>query len=204
MAMADELVSSGFQSLGYEYVNIDDCWANHSRAADGSLQADSNRFPHGIKYLADYMHSRGLKLGIYGDIGAQPAPAHAPCWCAWLDLLCSSPLCAGTHTCGGYPGTGGHFKQDAEVGCRALFRFATWADHRSVLLTTRTTTDVCFLGRGQPEAGRLLRERQGLWHAVPSDGSSAQCHRQAHPVQLQLASVHPRQRQLYRHCQVLQ
>eukprot|EP01043_Picozoa_sp_COSAG02_P023202 COSAG02_NODE_1232_length_13753_cov_164.373810_9_plen_63_part_00 len=49
------------------YVNIDDCWQNRTRDGDGKLQADSLRFPHGIKWLSEYMHTRGLKLGIYTD-----------------------------------------------------------------------------------------------------------------------------------------
>jgi len=60
-------------------VNIDDCWQNRSRDTEGRLQADNDRFPHGIKWLASYMHARGLKLGIYTDYG--------------------------TSTCEGYPGT---------------------------------------------------------------------------------------------------
>ena len=68
--MADELVSGGYRDAGYVYVNIDDCWQNRSRDAQGRLQPDANRFPHGIKWLSDYMHERGLKLGIYTDYGS--------------------------------------------------------------------------------------------------------------------------------------
>uniref|UniRef100_A0A8C6WQL1 Alpha-galactosidase n=1 Tax=Neogobius melanostomus TaxID=47308 RepID=A0A8C6WQL1_9GOBI len=79
MDMADRLSEDGWRELGYVYVNIDDCWSSMDRDKDGRLQADPKRFPSGIKKLAQYMHDRGLKLGIYGDMG--------------------------THTCGGYPGT---------------------------------------------------------------------------------------------------
>jgi len=65
---ADAMVSSGMKAAGYEYVNIDDCW-QVSRAADGTIEADAERFPAGIKALADYVHSKGLKLGIYTDAG---------------------------------------------------------------------------------------------------------------------------------------
>ncbi len=65
---ADAMVSSGMKAAGYEYVNIDDCW-QVSRAADGTIVADAERFPSGIKTLADYVHSKGLKLGIYTDAG---------------------------------------------------------------------------------------------------------------------------------------
>ncbi|KAK3593552.1 hypothetical protein CHS0354_018637 [Potamilus streckersoni] len=87
--MADHLVNDGYAKLGYKYVNIDDCWMSMERGPDGRLQADPDRFPHGIKYLADYMHSKGLKLGIYEDFG--------------------------TKTCGGYPGSKFYLELDAET-----------------------------------------------------------------------------------------
>ncbi|CAG2178262.1 unnamed protein product, partial [Oppiella nova] len=67
--MADRVVTDGYKELGYEYVNIDDCWSEMERDANHRLVADKKRFPSGIKSLADYMHSKGLKLGIYGDVG---------------------------------------------------------------------------------------------------------------------------------------
>ncbi|KAF8795467.1 Alpha-N-acetylgalactosaminidase like protein [Argiope bruennichi] len=66
--MADRLVADGYKDLGYEYVNIDDCWMEKERDKDGKLVPDRQRFPNGIKALADYIHSKGLKLGIYQDI----------------------------------------------------------------------------------------------------------------------------------------
>uniref|UniRef100_A0A3Q1FQB6 Alpha-galactosidase n=1 Tax=Acanthochromis polyacanthus TaxID=80966 RepID=A0A3Q1FQB6_9TELE len=77
--MADRLAEDGWRELGYVYVNIDDCWSSMERDQQGRLQADPKRFPMGIRNLSQYMHARGLKLGIYGDMGS--------------------------HTCGGYPGT---------------------------------------------------------------------------------------------------
>lgn len=68
-ATADALVSTGLAALGYKYVNIDDCWAESSRDWRGNLKAKSSTFPSGIKELADYVHARGLKLGIYSDAG---------------------------------------------------------------------------------------------------------------------------------------
>ncbi|GFP86609.1 alpha-galactosidase [Phtheirospermum japonicum] len=67
---ADALVSTGLANLGYNYVNIDDCWSDLVRDLKGQLVADPKTFPSGIKYLADYVHSKGLKLGIYSDAGA--------------------------------------------------------------------------------------------------------------------------------------
>src|SRR3954447_8896037 len=83
---ADAMVSSGMKSAGYEYVIIDDCW-HGPRDADGFITADSGKFPSGIKALADYVHSKGLKFGIYSD--------------------------AGKMTCGRNPGSQGHEYQDA-------------------------------------------------------------------------------------------
>ena len=85
---ADAMVSSGMRDAGYRYVVIDDCW-QVARAADGTIVADSARFPDGIKALADYVHSKGLKFGIYTD--------------------------AGTKTCQGRPGSLGHEEQDART-----------------------------------------------------------------------------------------
>jgi len=84
---ADYLVSSGLKAAGYTYVNIDDCWMTHDRDAAGQLVPDPAKFPDGIKGTADYVHSKGLKLGIYED--------------------------AGTTTCAGYPGSLGHETTDA-------------------------------------------------------------------------------------------
>ena len=63
------MVASGMAALGYPYVDIDDCWMARQRDADGRLQADPKRFPSGIKALADYVHAKGLKLGIYASAG---------------------------------------------------------------------------------------------------------------------------------------
>ncbi|PSJ41039.1 glycoside hydrolase family 27 protein [Allosphingosinicella deserti] len=83
---ADAIASNGMKDAGYEYVVIDDCW-HGARNADGFITEDRTRFPSGIKALADYVHSKGLKFGIYSD--------------------------AGTKTCGGRPGSQGHEYQDA-------------------------------------------------------------------------------------------
>ncbi len=85
---ADAMVTGGMRDAGYHYVNIDDCW-QVSRDANGSIVADPARFPAGIKALADYVHGKGLKLGIYTD--------------------------AGTNTCEGRPGSLNHESQDAKT-----------------------------------------------------------------------------------------
>ncbi len=85
---ADLFVSSGLKDAGYDYVNIDDCWLTHQRDAGGHLVPDPVKFPDGISGTADYVHGKGLKLGIYED--------------------------AGTATCAGYPGSLGHERTDAQ------------------------------------------------------------------------------------------
>jgi alpha-galactosidase len=75
---ADAMVSSGMKAAGYQYVNIDDCW-QVSRAADGTIVADAQRFPSGIKALADYVHSKGLKLGIYTAARSGPVATSTRC-----------------------------------------------------------------------------------------------------------------------------
>lgn len=85
---ADSMAANGMRDAGYRYVVIDDCW-QVSRTADGIIVADPARFPHGIQALADYVHGKGLRFGIYTD--------------------------AGTKTCQGRPGTYGHEEQDART-----------------------------------------------------------------------------------------
>ncbi|KAG6741166.1 hypothetical protein POTOM_056655 [Populus tomentosa] len=87
---ADAMVSSGLAALGYEHVNLDDCWAELNRDSEGNLVPKASTFPSGIKALADYIHGKGLKLGIYSDAGSQ--------------------TCSGT-----MPGSLGHEEQDAKT-----------------------------------------------------------------------------------------
>jgi alpha-galactosidase len=91
MQMADAMVSSGMKDAGYNYIVIDDCW-QVSRDENGEIVCDKDRFPHGMKYVADYVHSKGLKFGIYS--------------------------CAGKATCQGRPGGFGHEYQDARTYAR--------------------------------------------------------------------------------------
>jgi alpha-galactosidase len=75
---ADIFVSQGLRDAGYRYVNIDDCWAAPDRDANGRLTAHPDRFPSGIKAIADYVHARGLKLGIYTSAGTQTCAKTMP------------------------------------------------------------------------------------------------------------------------------
>jgi alpha-galactosidase len=67
--IADAMVSSGMRDAGYIYLNLDDNWMKSGRDSSGNLVGDPTRFPGGIRALADYVHSKGLKLGIYGCRG---------------------------------------------------------------------------------------------------------------------------------------
>jgi alpha-galactosidase len=73
LQVADVLVSSGLRDLGWKYVNLDDCWGAMARTASGALTWDVGRFPSGIPTLAERVHARGLKLGIY-DVLARRSP----------------------------------------------------------------------------------------------------------------------------------
>ncbi len=78
--MTDRLAADGFKEFGYEYVNLDDCWSEKERDSSHKLVADKKRFPNGIKGLADYVHSKGLKLGIYGSVGAKTCAGYSFCF----------------------------------------------------------------------------------------------------------------------------
>jgi alpha-galactosidase len=85
---ADAMVETGLRDAGYEYLVIDDCWSLRERDENGSLVADPKKFPNGMKAVADYVHSKGLKFGMYS--------------------------CCGVKTCAGYPGSWGHEFDDAK------------------------------------------------------------------------------------------
>ncbi|CAN6197647.1 unnamed protein product [Urochloa humidicola] len=75
---ADALVATGLAKAGYTYVNIDDCWADDQRTTEGYLAANLKTFPSGIKALADYVHAKGLKLGIYSSAGTRTCSDRMP------------------------------------------------------------------------------------------------------------------------------
>ncbi len=118
--MADAMVDFGYLDAGYEYLVIDDCWSLRQRDENGNLVADPEKFPSGMKALGDYIHSKGLKFGMYS--------------------------CAGTHTCGGYPGSFEHEFQDAK-------QFASWG-------VDYLKYDYCFKPRHM--SGELLYKRMSL------------------------------------------
>lgn len=65
---ADAIVEKGFLQAGYGYLNIDDCWAS-KRNSTGHIQPDPKTFPSGMGNVSAYVHSKGLKFGIYSDAG---------------------------------------------------------------------------------------------------------------------------------------
>ena len=135
----DVMVEKGLVDAGYIYLNIDDCW-HGGRDSLGFIFEDSEKFPSGMKALADYIHGKGMKFGIYSD--------------------------AGTKTCGGYPGSLGHEYQDAmkyaqwgvdylkydwcntqdinPKGAYRLMRDALYSTGRPILFS------ICEWGRNQP------------------------------------------------------
>ncbi|MFD5624740.1 NPCBM/NEW2 domain-containing protein [Streptomyces sp. NPDC127072] len=156
--IADIFVEKGLKEAGYQYVNLDDCWALPSRDANGKLAPDPARFPNGISAVADYVHSKGLKLGIYTS--------------------------AGTKTCNdaGFPGGLGHEYSDAQQfadwgvdylkydncnnqGVDAISRYTTMRD--ALRAASRTTGrpivySICEWGENKPwqwasDVGHLWR-----------------------------------------------
>jgi alpha-galactosidase len=137
--MADAMATNGMKEAGYQYINIDDCW-HGQRDAQGFIHPDPEKFPSGMKALADYVHSKGLKLGIYSDAGAK--------------------------TCGGRPGSRGHEYQDALTyaqwgidylkydwcGCDDLNAKGAYTTMRDALLATGRPIvfSICEWGSNQP------------------------------------------------------
>ena len=153
--MADAMVEKGYRDAGYEYLVIDDCWSLRERGADGRLVPDPEKFPHGMKAVADYVHSKGLKFGMYS--------------------------CAGVRTCAGYPASFDHEFVDAatfadEEGFTCydmetadyrgiLFNFQNeyWQENRDLIpavcyaIDREAIIDAVLLGQGMAAYGPLQR-----------------------------------------------
>ncbi len=172
-AVADSIVASGMREAGYQYVVIDDCW-HGDRDPDGFITWDAKRFPSGIKALADYIHSKGLKFGIYSD--------------------------AGTKTCGGRPGSQGHEYQDAiqyaRWGVDYLKYDWCWTGSRNAEEAYATMADalkatgrpivfsICEWGTAKPwlwasKIGNLWRTTGDIWDSFAANDKD---HWWAHPV----------------------
>jgi len=156
--IADIFVSRGLRDAGYRYVNIDDCWALPQRDSQGNLVPDPVRFPNGIKAVADYVHARGLKFGIYTS--------------------------AGTKTCNvnGFPGALGHEYQDAALfaswgvdylkydncnnqGVDPIQRYTTMRD--ALAATGRPIVySICEWGRSDPKVWTWGADVGNLWRTT--------------------------------------
>ena len=155
---ADAMVSSGMKDAGYEYINIDDTWEG-GRDGQGFIQVDPKKFPSGMKALADYVHSKGLKLGIYSDAGAK--------------------------TCAGRAGSRGHEYQDALVyaqwgidylkydwcGCEDLDAKGAYTTMRDALHAAGRPMifSICEWGSNKPwkwggDVGNLWRTTGDIFH----------------------------------------
>ena len=155
---ADAMVSSGMKDAGYEYINIDDTWEG-GRDSQGFIQVDPKKFPSGMKALADYVHSKGLKLGIYSDAGAK--------------------------TCAGRAGSRGHEYQDALVyaqwgidylkydwcGCEDLDARGAYTTMRDALHAAGRPMifSICEWGSNKPwkwggDVGNLWRTTGDIFH----------------------------------------
>ncbi|MGC4852411.1 glycoside hydrolase family 27 protein [Micromonospora sp. DT4] len=162
---ADALVSSGMAAAGYRYVNIDDCWSTKQRNASGDLVADPQKFPSGIKALADYVHDKGLKLGIYSSAGTltcagYPASINyeqrdANLWASWgIDYL-------------KYDNCGDHLGRSAQQRYTAM-RDALAATNRPILysLCSWGQDSVWTWGAGVGNSWRTTGDIGGNWNSI--------------------------------------
>ena len=134
---ARAMVSSGMKAAGYRYVNLDDCWMARTRDASGSLVPDAAKFPSGIRALADYVHRKGLRFGIYADMGAA--------------------------TCAEFPGSRGHFDQDART-------FAAWGVDYLKLDACQTTPEELGPGSAGAMLAALRRARRPTVFSLATAG----------------------------------
>ncbi|NNN31344.1 alpha-galactosidase [Streptomyces sp. S3(2020)] len=121
----DALVSSGMAAAGYQYVNLDDGWWQGDRNADGSIAVDAELWPGGMKAVVDYIHSKGLKAGIYTDAGQNGCGYYYPT---------TRPAAPNT-------GMEGHYQQDLETFQRWGFDYVKidWCGGRVEGLDQETT-----------------------------------------------------------------
>ena len=172
--MALHLQSDGFLDAGYEYVNIDDCWSELMRDFDtDQIVPDKQRFPSGMRALADYVHGLGLKLGIYGD---------------W-----------GTTTCGGYPGTLGYMQIDAQTFANwtidSLKLDGCNADLSTYKVRQTYTHSLTHYAHSATLTLRVFCHRLCVFPVRLSQRvPGSECDWSSHPVRLLVASLLPGQR----------
>jgi alpha-galactosidase len=127
--IADAMVSSGMQAAGYQYINIDDMWQASSRDSSGNIAPDSSKFPNGMKALADYVHGKGLKLGLYSD--------------------------RGTKTCAGRPGSYSYETKDAQTYASWGADYLKY-DNCSPAAGSNITTDYTNMSNALKASGRPI------------------------------------------------
>jgi galactosylceramidase len=127
--IADAMVSSGMQAAGYQYINIDDMWQASSRDSSGNIAPDSSKFPNGMKALADYVHGKGLKLGLYSD--------------------------RGTKTCAGRPGSYSYETKDAQTYASWGVDYLKY-DNCSPAAGSDITTDYTNMSNALKTSGRPI------------------------------------------------
>ena len=150
--MADAMVDLGLRDVGYQYINVDDLWEASNRDADGSITPDPKSFPHGMKPVADCIHSRGLRFGLYS--------------------------CPGPETCAGRPGTLNHEKQDvrtwAEWGVDYLkYDLCSCPMNRKIELYSLMGRELAGAGRSivySIGAARLSPMGRQSWRAPMANG----------------------------------
>ncbi len=159
--VAEALIRSGMRDAGYVYINLDDGWMLRSRDEGGNLVPDPQKFPGGMKALADHLHSLGFKIGLYN--------------------------CAGSETCAGYPGSQGHEFQDARAYADWGIDYLKydWCNHGTRDAVEAYTT----MSRALREAGRPMvfsicewgQNKPWLWardvgHLWRTSGDIIDCH----------------------------
>jgi alpha-galactosidase len=127
--IADAMVSSGMQAAGYQYINIDDMWQASSRDSSGNIAPSASKFPNGMKALADYVHGKGLKLGLYSD--------------------------RGTKTCAGLPGSYSYETKDAQTYASWGVDYLKY-DNCSPAAGSNIQTDYTNMGNALKAAGRPI------------------------------------------------
>ena len=133
-SMADEMATNGMKAAGYQFINIDDCWQT-SRDPTGAIGADPAKFPSGIKALADYVHAKGLKLGVYSDHG----------------LL----------TCGGRPGGYGYEYLDANTYASWGVDYLKY-DNCNLPAGDNLQTDYFHMSDALMKSGRPITDRKSV------------------------------------------
>ena len=92
------MAANGMKAIGWEYINLDDCWVAQERTSEGKIQPDAGRFPRGLQPVIEHVHSLGLRFGLYTSVG---------------DTTCNNH----GHPVGTWPrgGSYGHYKEDTET-----------------------------------------------------------------------------------------